>query len=201
MGLSAEVNVRLDQLDLILTHLRRAIAVITPDQEEMARRAEWTAKVGPLLERGEIPEEVFWAGIPQSSPEELRAHELGWKEVRLFTEVFYFVAWRLREVLNTQGPYAFPHRGNIEAKGIRTVRNLLLEHPEHATDPNYRQDLSVTDDGPVLKSLAAVFYPHTGRAGADPESLDHGLYVNAKEFGQEVEACLQVALDAGRQAF
>ena len=59
----------------------------------------------------------------QTKPESragLRASE----EVRLFSEMFYFVAWRLREVLNGPKPRAFPEIRRIEAKGIRDVRNV-----------------------------------------------------------------------------
>jgi hypothetical protein len=66
--------------------------------------------------------------------------------VRLFTEIFYFVAWRLRRVFNSPEPRAFRNLRRLQAKGIRDVRNLLIEHPEHGKPvANYQQSLTVMD--------------------------------------------------------
>jgi hypothetical protein len=46
--LSAEVRERLTQLDLVLEHLRRALALVAIDPERAKRDAEWFAKAQPL---------------------------------------------------------------------------------------------------------------------------------------------------------
>jgi hypothetical protein len=196
--LSAEVRERLTQLDLVLEHLRRALALVAIDPERAKRDAEWFAKAQPRLARGEITQEEFAAGLSQTSrtSEESRGYVHAWGEVRLFTEIFYFVAWRLREVLNNRKPEAFSNLGRIKAKGIRDVRNLLIQHPEHGKPlPNYRQWLTVTDDGPVLKS--SVVLVRGDSVSAPEESIDRGLYVNADELRKEMEECLGEALGFG----
>jgi len=129
------------------------------------------------------------------TPEESRAYVHAWREVRLFTEIFYLVAWRLREVLNSPGPRAFPNLRRIEAKGIRDVRNLLIEHPEDGKPvANYQQSLTVTDDGPVLRTREILVRVGPGRVSPTDESVDRGLYVNADELRREMDACLREAL-------
>lgn len=184
--LSAEVRERLGQLDLILDHLATSLAVIAIDPLEARREAEWVRNAGPRLAAGEITQDEFMAGFRPKTNEQLR-----WNEVRLFAEMFYLVAWRLRVVLNGPPPREFPNLQRIEAKSIREVRNLLIEHPEHGSPvPNYTQRLIVTDTGPVLKSSTVVIRVATGRSEPDEDSVDRGLYVNAEEFRRELEACL-----------
>jgi len=193
--LSAEVRERLTQLDLVLEHLSRAVALVAVDPERTKRDAEWFRKAQPRLARGEITEEEFAAGLSRTSrtPEESRGYVHAWNEVRLFTEIFYFVAWRLREVLNNREPEAFRNLRRIKARGIRDVRNLLIQHPEHGRPmPNYRQWLVVTDDGPVLKSSEVLV--RAGSVSATDESVDRGLYVNANELQHEIETCFEDAL-------
>jgi hypothetical protein len=193
--LSAEVRERLTQLDLVLEHLSRALALVAIDPERAKRDAEWFTKAQPRLARGEITEEEFAAGLSRTSrtPEESRGYVHAWGEVRLFTEIFYFVAWRLREIFNNRKPEAFSNLRQIKARGIRDVRNLLIQHPEHGKPvPNYRQWLVVTDDGPVLKSSEVLV--RGGSVSATDESVDRGLYVNADELRREMEACLGDAL-------
>lgn len=195
--LSAEVRERLTQLDLVLEHLSRALALVAIDPERAKRDTEWFTKNQPRLARGEISEEEFAAGLSRTSrtPEESRGYVHAWDEVRLFTEIFYFVAWRLREVLNNRKPEAFPNLRQIKARGIRDVRNLLIQHPEHGQPvPNYRQWLVVTGDGPVLKSSEVLV--RGDRVSAPEESVDRGLNVNADELRREIEACLTEALSS-----
>jgi hypothetical protein len=199
--LSAEVRERLTQLDLVLEHLTRALALVAIDPEQVKRDAEWFTKAQPRLACGEITEEEFAAGLSRTSrtPEESRDYVHAWGEVRLFTEIFYLVAWRLLEAFNNRKPEAFPNLRRIKSRGIGDVRNLLIEHPEHRKPmPNYRQWMVVTDDGPVLKSSEVLV--RGGRVSASDESLDRGLYVNADELRREMEACLGDALGSGSGA-
>ncbi len=194
--LCAEVRERLTQLDLVLDHLRRAVGIFAGDPERLRRDVKWMTEVQPRLVRGEISPEEYAAGFSQKSAAESRACLRASEEVRLFSEMFYFVAWRLREVFNSPKPRAFPNLRQIKAKGIRNVRNVLIEHPEHGKPvPNYRQWLMVTDDGPVLKSSEVLV--RGGSVSAPDESVDRGLYVNADELRREMEACLGEALGSG----
>jgi hypothetical protein len=193
-GLSAEVRERLEQLDLILKHLSRALKAVKIDPEQMRKDAEWMDKATPLLQSGAITQEEYAAGFGRKSDEELREYVDAWSEVRLFTEVFYLVAWRLREILHAPSVRAFP-RLKLEAKSIREVRNLLIEHPEDGRPaPNFSQSLMVTDDGPTLKTSEVLMQGGSGRVTAAESSRDRGLYVNAEEFRVELEAVLAAAL-------
>jgi len=179
-SLSAEISQRLLQLDLILDHLKQALSSIREPEREK-RDLEWFKQAQPRFARGEITEEEYFAGF--SPPQRDRQSYIrAWGDVRLFTEMFYFVAWRLLEVLNMQGPVAFPNLREIKAEGIRKVRNLLIQHPEDAgAAANYEQSLIVTDDGPVLKTRAVVIKGNPQRVSATNESVDRGLYVNAED--------------------
>jgi hypothetical protein len=122
--LSSEVRERLTQLDLILEHVKRSLAsTIDP---EWAKRIEWFKQAQPRLVRGEITAEEYEAGLTPAprTPEEDRAYLRAWSEVRLFTEIFYFVAWRLRQAFNSR-ELRFPNLRDLEAKGIRDARLIL----------------------------------------------------------------------------
>ena len=193
--LSGEVQQRLEQLDLVLEHLNRALKVVEIDPEQSRQYAAWAAKAVPLLKSGAITQDEYISGFGQKSKEELREYVYAWSEVRLFTEMFYLVAWRLREILNAPSVRAFPGLGRLDAKRVREVRNLLIEHPEDGKpNPNFSQSLMVTDDGPALKTSEFLVSRATGRVTATESSLDRGLYVNAEEFRAELEALLIAAL-------
>jgi hypothetical protein len=105
-------------------------------------------------------------------------------EVRLFTEAFYYFAARLRTILRHKDkPCPLLHA--FESPGVRDVRNKLLEHPEGRDSRVFACDWTVgSADGPMLK------------IHREPNQVfpDRGLYVNAKEFRDNLEAVLQRAL-------
>ena len=85
----------------------------------------------------------------------------------------------------------------IKTKGIRDVRNVLIEHPEHGDPvPNYRESLILTDCGPVLKVMEVLFRGDQGRVLPTAASVDRGLYVNAEELRREIEMCVTEALSS-----
>jgi hypothetical protein len=194
-GLSAEVTRRLEQLNLILEKLKQAL---TPSPEEEKRRKEETElflKMQKLFARGDITKEDFEAGLSQKSPEETEAFIQRTKDVWLFTETFYGIAWRLREILNVRKP-SFPNLQKIVGLGIRNVRNLLIEHPEDQKGKgNYEQTMIVTNDGPVLKSLEVRIDGQTGQSSSAKDSVDRGLYINAQEFKDEMERAITKAIN------
>jgi hypothetical protein len=100
----------------------------------------------------------------------------------LLTEMFYFVAWRLVEVLNRSGPLQFPRLGPIEAHGVRVVRNELIEHPEK-TSEEFRRGVSIRDVGPTLKPYSE-------------NRIDRGLFINAQELHDQLANRLQAALSS-----
>lgn len=193
-GLSAEATRRLEQLDLILEKLKQALTLSPEEEKRRKDETERFLKTQKLFARGEITKEEFEAGLSHKSPEDIQAFVQRTNDVWLFTETFYCIAWRLREVLNIRKP-PFPNLQEIVGLGIRNVRNLLIEHPEDQKDKaNYEQTMIVTNDGPVLKSLEIRIDARTGQSSAAKESVDRGLHINAQEFRDEMERALRKAL-------
>lgn len=193
--LGAEVRERLEQLDIVLGHLERALAAVTPDPERVRHDVTWVQGALQRLEAGEMSKEEFAAvfeTLPKSR-EEGRAWVQAWSEVRLFTEMFYFVAWRLVDILTRRGALGFPGFSKLQARGVTLVRNHLLQHPEKHGEI-FQQHLAITDAGPVLKGVAVVVRSATGRTEPDAASVDRGLFVNAKQLHDELMACLREVL-------
>jgi hypothetical protein len=116
-----------------------------------------------------------------------------WTRVGLFTETFYFVAWRLRVVLTSKGDLAWPGLGSLPRDdAITFVRNHLIEHPERHGG-RYARFLTVIDDGPILKSVKTVIDPASGHEVAHRDSQDKGLFLNARAFHDAIMVCLEAA--------
>jgi len=193
--LVAEVANRLNQLDLILDLLARALDSVAIDPDTSKAQWEYIMLFGSKLGAGELTSEEYLAGLPPLPDRDFNGYVRGWEEVRLFTEMFYLVAWRLVEILNASGERAFPQLGRIDARGVRDVRNRLIQHPEaDRSNPNCAQTLVVTDDGPVLKSSGFLIPGGSRRVVAETESLDRGLYVNSEDLRKRLEEAISQAL-------
>lgn len=167
--LAVEAVERLKQLDLLLTRVAAIQRHVTTGQNLRVRDfllpVEATSVGSETMEEGRVIAEAFF-------------------HARLYTETFYYLAFRFRQILTTQNKatkiYALPHLENFEAAGIRDVRNHLLEHPEGRTSQVFSQDDSLGGlDGPKLKIDAS-----------GPAHVDRGLFVNAAEFKQSLETLL-----------
>lgn len=106
-------------------------------------------------------------------------------EMELFAESFYFVAWRIHSILRHKKDNLLPHLNSFEAKGVRDVRNSLIEHPEDSKI--FMQSFACDSErGPVFKNA---------RPEGDPyEISDQGLWPNANEFKRNLEKLLVAAL-------
>jgi hypothetical protein len=109
-----------------------------------------------------------------------REHFRAWDEIVLFSEAFYFVAWRLYDVLRRKGDHKFPGMRGLKVNGITAVRNQLIEHPEH-TSKLFTPSFGLTDEGLVIKGLRTIS-DETRRTVSTPENIDHGLLANATEL-------------------
>jgi hypothetical protein len=107
-------------------------------------------------------------------------------ELRVLTEGFYYCAARARAVArNTKFP--LPGLASFECKGVRDVRNKLLEHPEGSDSQVFVVSFGRGgSDGPVIKPLRPV-----GQENIFP---DAGLFRNAEEFKVNLERLLMRAL-------
>jgi hypothetical protein len=185
-SLGTEVTERLRQLDVIIRLLQSAINNVTPDRAEM-QRIETSIEANLLrLQSGEITVEEY---IELVHPAPSNAAKLieSWDLISIYTEAFYFWAWRLREILNNRTePYRFPDLGQIDARLITLVRNNLIEHPESAGSRDFTLGLVITSSGPVLRSLGVVVRDGTGRIEPLAESKDQGLFAAAEELREEL---------------
>lgn len=195
--LSGEVINRIEQLDIILSFVYKDVDYIGGDSEEYKRSAEYMLSCQPKLQSGELTVDKYIAEMPRTikTREDCIKEIEAYARIRLFTEMFYFVAWRLRQVINSKSPLDFPSLSELKAKSITIVRNNLIEHPEQLGDSAvYNQSLVITDSGPILKSNSALI--RVNETLADPNSIDQGLYVNACDLKKELTDILNKAIPA-----
>jgi len=124
---------------------------------------------------------------PTSSIDEARKPTRFFDEGIVFAEAFYSTAWRIICIAK-HGTKPLPHLGEMKkkAKGINTVRNQLLVHPEKQKDPILMPSFSWGNDGPIFKNARP--------AGQTFEIMDRGLWINAQEFKNDIEGLLQKAI-------
>ena len=111
-------------------------------------------------------------------------------ELRVLTESFYYCAARARAIARNS-KFPLPGLSSFECSGVRDVRNQLLEHPEG----NDSQVLMVSfgrggSNGPLIKPLRQV--------GQEQVFPDSGLFLNAREFGENLDHLLQQAINLSR---
>lgn len=132
-------------------------------------------------------ERIKYIGRPNpeipSDGKELRSNAF---EVRLHTEAFYHFAGRLRSIIRHK-EQPCPLLTSFECAGVRDVRNKLLEHPEGRDSRILTWSWTIgSPEGPILK-----VHRETHEVAVFP---DRGLYVNARELKDGLEAALQRAL-------
>lgn len=130
-----------------------------------------SATTARLEQIGKLHEQAIASGKAADIPREWFCENLIQEEdLELYTETFYYLAFRARTLIRS-----FPGLSSFEAKGIRDVRNHLLEHPEgNSSGVHINSFAHGGVCGPVIKGLR---YDHQ----ADLHK-DRGLYVNLEEF-------------------
>jgi hypothetical protein len=99
--------------------------------------------------------------------------------LEMYTEAFYYLAWRLRQVIRT-----LPGLKSFDALGIRLARNHLIEHPEkHGQDVLWAFTISDTE-GPILLRAST----------SDDRKWDKGLWPNVMELTQRLREALRAAI-------
>src|SRR5215831_10469679 len=158
-----EAEERLAQLDFLIVRSKTL-----QDQHSEVMRAQSEA-VQTALAQSRSTRDQYLAS-PDSRRRCARASELLF-ELKLSTEAFYYFAARFITILK-----CFPQFKNVEAPGIRDVRNRLIEHAEKA-DGVTQQDWGYSaENGPALKSAA----PRP--PGKEHVPSDAGLFVNAADL-------------------
>lgn len=155
-GLVEEAGARLKQLDIVLSKIQ----VIDQERVRYVTRENTAATDGKFLRSN-----VF--------------------EVRMFTEAFYYFAWRLRRILRHKD--TCPFLSSFECPGVRNVRNLLIEHPEGENSRAFTWSWTVGGpDGPALKVDR-----EPDEQSAPPDLC---LNVNVQELRDNLDAQLEAAL-------
>ena len=186
-NLGGEVRDRLRHLDLIMRHLRTAIDNVTPDPAELQKVMENFLVQRERFARGELARAEYIERVAPTTIPDPQALRDAYDDISIYTEAFYFCAWRMVEVLRGAGPYSFPGVGKIRASAITIVRNHLIQHPEKVKDePNFLLGLFISSSGPVLRSSGGVFRGATGKMDPLPESKDQGLFSAAQELRDEL---------------
>jgi len=129
-NLGGEVRDRLRHLDLIMRHLRTAIDNVTPDPAELQKVMENFLVQRERFARGELARAEYIERVAPTTIPDPQALRDAYDDISIYTEAFYFCAWRMVEVLRGAGPYSFPGVGKIRASAITIVRNHLIQHPE-----------------------------------------------------------------------
>ncbi len=190
--LASEVAVRLEQMEICMRLIQERMTSITSDPALLAQTFAYIESNGTRLVAGEISEEQYFASMP-TEEREPGVLSTAFSHIRLFTESFYNVAWRIREIFNSPPPRKMPGLTKINSVSIRVIRNHLIQHPELANHKRpFRQEMLVMEDGPSLKSSAVLL--KGGRTTADIDSIDKGLFVNASTFVAELQASVARAL-------
>ena len=106
----------------------------------------------------------------------------------VFAEAFYFIAWRIMTITD-HGTNPLPGlKGlKVRAKGVKIVRNCLIEHPENTKEKIFMAGHGWGNDGATLKAARP--------AGQTFEIMDRGLWINAREFKNGFEELLQNAIN------
>lgn len=130
--------------------------------------------------------EVSYSELP-SRAAAIPRHDAGAPELEFYAEAFYQVAFRAREVLKQ-----VPRFSRLDAKGVRRVRNQLIQHaekPDGRLQRNYAWD----------DARGFSIKPY----GLHPALGEHWLYVDAEEFVRKLLERLESATpdaDAGEKS-
>ncbi len=111
---------------------------------------------------------------------------LGYFITQMYVDSFYYLAARFRNNVRK----GMPLLENFECKGIRDVRNLLIEHPEGKNSRVFNPTFDLAlgkDTGPLLKVETDP--------GIKAACSDEGMFVNATEFKTNLDKLLEEAIE------
>jgi hypothetical protein len=180
--LAAEVKERLQQLQYIIDRVRQLERGHDNSIRELKTGLSKIASTA-MAEPG--PPQVVPAAVPDMMSNFWEVTTTASSEIRVLTEAFYYFAARIRAIAQAKSE-PLPHL-SFECKGVRDVRNHLIEHPDRKDSLVLSQSFSFGGThGPVLKD---------GRPATEPAVFpDRGLYWNAEEFESSFLLALERAL-------
>jgi hypothetical protein len=102
-------------------------------------------------------------------------------EMELYTECFYYVSHRLKKIIDY-----YPGLKDFKPLAVINVRNNLIEHPHGIHGVTFPSFGLGNPNGPVIKGARTEEEKN--------KSVDHGLYKNALEYRELLEAVLHQGL-------
>ena len=182
------------QLDIALEYSTVCIRSIAPEPAQAKADHAAFLDLWSKLDAGDISREEYRSRMPPSRTDFIKFTG-AMNRIRFFAESFYMMAWRLRQIINSRPPREFPSLGRLSAAAIVRVRNLLIEHPDHAGDAaKFEQHFVLTDSGLVIKSSSVLI--RGGKSFAASDSVDQGLFANASILEVELRELLTNAVVA-----
>lgn len=160
---------RIVQALMILTRIDELLA----HQRQLQIQIEVDVDLYPIDPERAIRE---WHDRCQGTAGEAVTSSENFDWLQLFTEQFYWVAFRARSAMRQ-----LPELGKFDPEGVRNTRNKLIEHPESKDSLIFNGGFAF--GGPKGPVLAA--------ARKDQQSdkwPDAGLFPNAEEFAIELIA-------------
>jgi hypothetical protein len=182
--LAAEVRVRLEQLDYLLDRVGTAEGALTEINQEHGEKV--LAQYRSLLERGRTWDDEMPVSMSEAESEAFNANMF---EVKLFTECFYYIAYRILTIANKRYKGRrppLPGLQGLKPKGVVMARNHLLEHAGHINPITVQTFMAGGPHGPILKQ---------SRREGQTDHPDKGLYANAQQFKDDLEDRLRRAIE------
>lgn len=125
-------------------------------------------------------------GDPEESPDRIaKISPLPQDELIVLLESFYYSAHRCVDLVNDHRKH-LPGLGRVKAKGIVDARNHLIEHT-NKKNGNPVFSFQTGPSGPRLRALSWSKF--------DSSSNDPGLWANADEFQDKIEASLRGGIE------
>jgi hypothetical protein len=146
-----------------------------------------------LCKRIEGVEDLALSGIQEATTSDnMDAIHPSVLELQTLTEAFYYIAWRLIALLDRTDSPVNDLRGlRSKCRGIRIVRNKLLEHPESRDSRVHLPSIMFgTSRGPQLKFIAEIQTGDDGNLKCrtnSTELFDNGLWANASELKAAID--------------
>lgn len=171
VDVSKEIVLRLRQLKWLYERIRTI---------EAAYIAEYERKNGPLQPRENVVLVFLSPGVPSGTDSPFQPQE----ELRLLGEAFYNSAHRILVILK-KCRKVLPGTKSIPARGVRVVRNNLIEHADgKGGHPCYTFSVS---------NAAGLRLRTASRPEDDKAQLDQGIHINAREFASQLEKVFETA--------
>ena len=125
--LTCEGRDRIKQLDYLIQKVKelesQALEISDRHTREFTKWIEYTKENNLDFETTLAPSNI------NMTQEEYSCYSILSYEIELHTEHFYYIAFRVRGIINY-----LPGLKKFESKGIRDVRNKLIEHPDKDKD-------------------------------------------------------------------